>query len=176
MNCADRSRFPVIRGGRAPVRALAAWVLAVCIAPASAAQTEVPAEAAWPEADTVLDLLRADARAALAGKRLERAQDWLAASSVQSVSASAAPASGEGRDRIDVRAIYGVGQVLHADVSVNGALWRYRQGRRWPLGVSDPGAAPHYALASIDPPCVRLRGEGESVRTACLLVRESAHD
>ncbi len=105
----------------------------------------------------MLDLLRADARArALAGQRLERAQDWLAGSSTPSSAAQpsstsgAQAESGDGRDRIDVQAIYGVGRALHADVSVNGALWRYR-GAGAALGVNDPAAEPRYALASIDP-------------------------
>jgi hypothetical protein len=141
-----------------------------------------PAESPWPESDTVLDLLRADAQAA-AGKRLERAQDWLAmprASASPLASSEAMPAirsepSGDARDRLDVVAIYGVGQSLYADVAINGELWRYRQGRRWPQGIDDAANEPRYSLVRIEQPCVRLRWQ-QAQRTACLRRGEARHD
>jgi hypothetical protein len=141
-----------------------------------------PAEMPWPESDTVLDLLRADAQAA-AGKRLERAQDWLAAPRVPALpvaSPDAMPAvrtepSGDARDRLDVVAIYGVGQSLYADIAVNGELWRYRQGRSWPQGIDDAASEPRYSLVRIEQPCVRLRWQ-EAQRTACLRRVEARHD
>jgi type IV pilus biogenesis protein PilP len=142
-----------------------------------------PAETPWPESDTVLDLLRADAQAAAAGKRLERAQDWLAAPRAlapPAASSAAMPAvrtevSGDARDRLDVVAIYGVGQSLYADIAINGELWRYRQGRRWPQGIDDAASEPRYSLVRIEQPCVRLRWQ-EAQRTACLRREGARHD
>jgi len=134
--------------------------------------------AAWPEADTVLDLLRADAQAAAAQLRLGRAQDWLARPGGASAPPVTVPprSAGGPADRLDVVAIYGVGRALQADVSVNGAVWRYRQGRHWPLGVvSAQPAEPGYALVAIDLPCVRLRRD-DDIRTACLPAPETRHD
>lgn len=141
------------------------------------------AETPWPESDTVLDLLRADAQAAAAGKRLERAQDWLAAPRALaplSASSDAVPAAriepaGDARDRLDVVAIYGVGQSLYADIAINGELWRYRQGRRWPQGIDDAAGEPRYSLVRIEQPCVRLRWQ-EAQRTTCLRREGARHD
>ena len=97
-------------------------VLSLLLSVVSAA----PAKPAWPESDTVLDLLRADARAA-ARQRLGHAQDWLSSSSPvpQPASLSAPGMPGrDGQDRVDVLAIYGVGRTLHADVAVKGAHQR----------------------------------------------------
>ncbi|HEY0295248.1 MAG TPA: hypothetical protein VGC69_07935 [Bordetella sp.] len=136
-------------------------------------------ESPWPEADTVLDLLRADAQAAVAGKQLERAQDWLAmpasVASLHAPAASRADPSGNDRDRLDVLAIYGVGQALHADIAINGELWRYRQGRRWPQGIDDAAGEPRYSLVRIEQPCVRLRWQ-EAQRTVCLHRREGGDE
>ncbi|SAI57412.1 Uncharacterised protein [Bordetella ansorpii] len=145
-------------------------------APDASVVSAAPAKPAWPESDTVLDLLRADARAA-ARQRLGHAQDWLSSSSPvpQPASLSAPGMPGrDGQDRVDVLAIYGVGRTLHADVAVNGAVWRYRQGRHWPLGIAGQNGEPRYALVAIDLPCVRLRRQ-DDVRTACLHA-EPAHD
>jgi hypothetical protein len=169
-----------------PVRAQTAApgspALPVSPAAAAAPRAQAP-DPVWPETDTVLDLLRADARAALAAKRLERAQDWLAPSAASAASASAAASGaaanalpGAGRDRVDLLAIYGVGRSLHAEVSVNGVLWRYRQGRRWPQGISGEDVEPAYALAAIDPPCVRLRWQDAPARTVCLRGAEARHE
>jgi len=168
-----------------PIRAAApaaADAAGVASAPPArtAGQTGRSAEAAtaWPESDTVLDLLRADAQAAAAQLRLGRAQDWLAPPTPASLPHTAPPyaAAGGVPDRVDVIAIYGVGRALHADVSINGATWRYRQGRHWPLGVAaGQPAEPGYALVGIDLPCVRLRRDG-GVRTACLPTPEHRHD
>lgn len=142
-----------------------------------------PVETPWPESDTVLDLLRADAQAAAAGKRLERAQDWLAvpqglapspASSGAAPAVRAAP-SGDARDRLDVVAIYGMGTSLYADIAINGEMWRYRQGRRWPQGIDDATGEPRYSLVRIEQPCVRLSWQ-QAQRTACLRRAEGSHD
>jgi hypothetical protein len=154
----------------------------------AAAKTESanprPADSPWPESDTVLDLLRADAQAAAAGKRLERAQDWLAmprtlVPPLVSPGAASPPVrsepSGDARDRVDVVAIYGVGRSLYADIAINGELWRYRQGRRWPQGIDDAVGEPRYSLVRIEQPCVRLRWQ-QAQRTACLRRTEASRD
>lgn len=135
-----------------------------------------PQQANWPESDTVLDLMRAEARVT-AAQRLGRAQDWLAPPAAQPQGRPGAPYGPGGaaeQDRVDLVAIYGVGLALHADVSVNGAVWRYRQGRHWPIGASGQAGEPRYALVAIDLPCVRLRRD-DAVRTACLHT-EARHD
>jgi hypothetical protein len=149
--------------------------------PAGQPESATVAESPWPESDTVLDLLRADARAALAGKRLERAQDWLATMPGAAMPAPPMPSgahagqTGNARDQLEVLAIYGVGRSLHADIMINGELWRYRQGRHWPQGVADATGEPRYSLVSIEQPCVRLRMQ-ESTRTACLHGNGGSHE
>lgn len=165
----------MLAAGAAAAAGSAADTQAAPGSPATAAMPAAQAQPAWPESDTVLDLLRADARAA-AAQRLGRAQDWLPPSSpAQGPARASVPGpSGRDADSVDVLAIYGVGRALHADVSVNGAVWRYRQGRHWPLGVAGQNGEPRYALIAIDLPCVRLRRQ-DDVRTVCLH-GEQAHD
>ena len=139
----------------------------------------VAADEAWAEGDTVRDLLRADAQAARAAPPPRQAADWLGppAGSALRTPAGLAGSLPDGAsvaaDRVDVVAIYGVGKVLHADVSVNGRVSRYRAGRAAPL-ASLPAGEP-YVLQAIEVPCVRLRKAGEPY-TACLLHTGSAHD
>lgn len=161
---------------------LIAMFLVVWPRPASAGQPEsaAVAEPPWPESDTVLDLLRADARAALAGKHMERAQDWLAMPGAIMPAVPLSPGANAGqaanaRDQLEVLAIYGVGRSLHADIMINGESWRYRQGRRWPLGIDDAAGEPRYSLVGIEQPCVRLRWR-ESLRTACLHSKGAGHE
>ncbi|WP_459614618.1 hypothetical protein [Bordetella sp. 2513F-2] len=129
----------------------------------------------WPESDTVLDLLRADARAAAAAQRFQHAPAWLPAN-VQGPAAG--PAAGmpamQRDEQVELLAIYGVGRALHADVSVNGAIWRYRQGSPWPLGTAGVEGHPGYGLQAIVLPCVRLRKQ-EALRVACLRA-EAGHE
>lgn len=151
--------------------------------PETAGATAALAQVPWPESDTVLDLLRADAQAATAGKRLERAQDWLAmpqgyapSQTLPGAAAIARPTpSGDARDRLDVMAIYGVGRSLYADIAINGALWRYRQGRHWPQGVDDEAGEPRYSLVRIEQPCVRLSWR-QTQRTVCLRTEGARHE
>ncbi|WP_242697265.1 hypothetical protein [Bordetella petrii] len=141
---------------------------------ASDAASAAP-EAVWAEGDTVRDLLRADAQAARAAPPPRQAADWLEAPAGGAPRASAGPADeASAADRIDVMAIYGVGKALHADISVNGRVARYRAGRAAPL-ASAPLAGDSYALQAIEVPCVRLRKAGAPY-TACLLQSGSVHD
>jgi len=151
--------------------------------PEAAIQAEAPAEAPagagaptepWAEGDTVRDLLRADAQAARAARPLQRAADWLGRAPQAEVSATPGHLP-DAADRIDVMAIYGVGKALHADISVNGRLARYRAGRERPVAGGHPGAGDPYALVAIDGPCVRLRKAGQP-HTACLSLADGAHD
>lgn len=165
---------------------LSFWVIAMIflawpqLVPAGQSESTTVAESPWPESDTVLDLLRADARAALAGKRLEHAQDWLATPRAVMPATTVPPGvnagqAGNARDQLEVLAIYGVGRSLHADIVINGELWRYRQGRHWPLGIADAMGEPRYSLVSIEQPCVRLRWQ-EALRTACLHSKGGEHE
>ena len=144
-------------------------------APATPAATRVMPDAAdWAEGDTVRDLLRADAQVARAMSPLQQAADWLPTA----MHARGAPShvrTPDAMDHIDVQAIYGVGKALHADISVNGRLARYRAGRAMPLESSGPPGGEPYALLGIDAPCVRLRKAGEP-HTACLPSWDAAHD
>lgn len=167
------ARYVVFRGPALRLVLAMAWSVGPMPAhgaESGAAPTQQPA---WPESDTVLDLLRAEARAT-AVQRLGRAQDWLAPPAAQPQARAAAPYGAAEQDRVDLLAIYGVGRSLHADVAVNGAVWRYRQGRHWPLGATGQAGEPRYALVAIDLPCVRLRRE-DAVRTACMHA-EAGHD
>ncbi|MBV7482367.1 hypothetical protein KW845_05365 [Bordetella sp. BOR01] len=127
------------------------------------------------------DLLRADAQAARAARFPRQAVDWLAPQLPGGmVRLPGAPPGNrpDGEpgsiDRIDVMAIYGVGKALHADISVNGRVSRYRAGHAMPL-LGSPLAGESYALLAIEAPCVRLRKAGERY-TTCLLNAEPGHD
>ncbi|HYG42759.1 MAG TPA: hypothetical protein VEA17_07555 [Bordetella sp.] len=137
------------------------------------------ADDAWAEGDTVRELLRADAQAARAAQPPRLAADWLAPATgtahTPGASTGNPPDGGPGStDRIDVVAIYGVGKALHADISVNGHLSRYRAGHAKPM-ASHPSIGESYALLDIQVPCVRLRKSGEPYIT-CLLDAGSNHD
>jgi len=150
-----------------------AYVEAAEATESAEAEPAVAAQA-WAEGDTVRELLRADAQAARATPPPRQAADWLGPRAGGAPRASGGPADaphGSGAaDRVDVVAIYGVGKALHADISVNGRVSRYRAGRAAPLASASPGDS--YVLQAIDVPCVRLRKSGEP-HTACLL---SGHD
>ena len=125
---------------------------ALVTAGAPGASTGTPQ--AWPDSQTVADLLRAEMR-------------------VQGVAApsSSSKAAGE-RDRgVRVQAIYGIGRQLMADVSIDGDVLRFRsgqeQGRRQDARTSDE-AGDVYRLQRIEPPCVVLQQRSQTLRT-CLL-------
>ncbi|WP_231501687.1 hypothetical protein [Bordetella petrii] len=157
---------------RLAVVALAWGALPGAAWPADPTGAPVIEQAGWAEGDTVRDLLRADAQAAQAARHPQQAADWLgpphAGSPRPSLQAGQA-------DQVDVLAIYGVGKSLHAEVSVNGRVARYRAGRAWPLESQLSADAERYALLSIDTPCVRLRKAGAPL-TACLLNQDAIHD
>jgi len=173
--CVARLATLAAWGAGLPALAQPAVDVPVAADPADAVAPAAPeAPDPWAEGDTVRDLLRADARAARASRSLRRANDWLA-TTPQAGDSPVRGRSPDAVDRLDVLAIYGVGKALHADVSVNGRLVRYRAGRAMP--VAGGGAVPgeSYALVAIDGPCVRLRRAGEP-RTACLSAGDAAHD
>lgn len=64
----------------------------------------------------------------------------------------------------DVQAIYGLGEHLYADVSVNGAVVRFMKGQALPLGYAEF----RFHLAAINTPCVKLT-EQQTVYTTCLV-------
>ncbi|ANN78661.1 hypothetical protein [Bordetella flabilis] len=129
--------------------------------PSDAAQGVIEMESvapAWPEADTVHELLRRETRAALARRRGPGLQGPTHAA--DSDSQTAQPA-----DRIDLSAIYGVGKRLHVEVVLNGRRLRYRHGRKWPDQAPDGVGV--YALRAIEGSCVRLDGASGN-RHVCL--------
>ncbi len=154
------------RSGAARREALASLVLGLAlyaapVPPARSQQGPQPAEEpqAWPEAETVRTLLRADAAAALADCRVPGiCQPW-------AESGAAKPPAARASDDIRVMAIFGSTRRLSVDLAVNGAVLRYRAGRGEP--VAGTVAAHAYQLLAIDDACVRLRRD-EVERTACL--------
>lgn len=169
-------RSPVRRHARFRTRlaaaAIACGAMPCAAAPADSTGAPIAEPAGWAEGDTVRDLLRADAQAAQTARHPQQAADWLGPSH-----AGRPPSSPHGglADQVDVMAIYGVGKSLHADVSVNGRIARYRAGRAWPLESQLSADGERYALLSIDVPCVRLRKAGAPL-TACLLNQDVIHD
>jgi len=134
---------------------------------AASVRAELPPPAdeepqAWPEAETVRTLLRADAEAALADCRVPGI-----------CPAGARPATPEHprahlvrpADDIRVLAIFGLARSLRVDLDVNGAVLRYQAGREAPIAGSAVAGA--YRLLAIEDACVRLRRE-DLERTACL--------
>jgi hypothetical protein len=129
--------------------------------PSSAARGVIETESvapAWPEAETVHELLRRETRAALARRRGPGLQGPMQAA--DSDSPATQPA-----DRIDLSAIYGVGKRLHVEVVLNGRRLRYRHGRKWPDQAPDGVGV--YALRAIEGSCVRLDGASGD-RQVCL--------
>lgn len=145
-----------------PGRLLLGLALAVGAASGSRAQPAAPPPQEpqpWPEAQTVLTLLRADAAAALADCKVP----GVCAPGAEPAS-STAPAA-RARDDIRVAAIFGTARRLSIDVIVNGALLRYQAGRADPVAGS--AAMDAYRLLTVDGACVRLHRDGRD-HTACL--------
>lgn len=129
--------------------------------PAASLPASGPIEAAlgpWPETDTVKELLRRDAAAALVNRRYQQAADWLPQTPRAPVARPAHAA-----EQISLSAIYGVGRALWADIRLDGRQGRYRVGQTLP---TEPQQAA-YVLVAIEGRCVRLRKSGASA-IACL--------
>ncbi|WP_263913722.1 hypothetical protein [Achromobacter sp. 79A6] len=131
---------------------------AILVAGARAQPAVEPADPqAWPEADTVRTLLRADAAAALADCRVP---------GICPVKAMAVPQTTRSvPDDIRVSAIFGVARRLQVELIVNGALLRYQAGRAAPVAGATVSQA--YQLIAVEDSCVRLRRDDRDVR-ACL--------
>lgn len=147
-----------------PCRCGASWLLtfaaagAATLATSAAAQTPAdPDLQAWPEAETVRTLLRADAAAALADCQVP----GVCPSGAAVAPRPRAPAA----DDVRVAAIFGVARQLQVDLVVNGALLRYQAGRGAP--VAGARVAQAYQLLAVDGGCVRLRRDDQDLR-ACL--------
>lgn len=148
--------------GPAPKRLFFGVALAVGAASGCWAQTATPRALEpqpWPEAETVLTLLRADAAAALADCKVPGV-----CAPGGEPSALATPLSRRADD-IRVAAIFGTARSLSVDVVVNGSLLRYRAGRADP--VEGAATMDAYRLLTIDGACVRLHRDGRD-HTACL--------
>lgn len=140
------------------------WRLVLAFAGATVLAADAPAQTsadadpqAWPEADTVRTLLRADAAAALADCRVP----GICPAGAPAATSAPAPQS----DDVRVAAIFGVARQLQVDLVVNGALLRYQAGRAAP--VAGAHIAQAYQLVAVDGGCVRLR-RGERDIRACL--------
>jgi hypothetical protein len=112
----------------------------------------------WPEAETVNDLMQAEMRAAMMLQKQRAGARALMAG-------ANSDAHEDSRDRLDLAAIYGIGDRLHVEVVVNGKPRQYRHGKKWPDGGAEGEDA--YALVAIDGTCVKLGG-ANGTRTACM--------
>lgn len=139
------------------------WAVAGAAVWAAGAQAQPAVDAAdpqaWPEAETVRTLLRADAAAALTECRVP------GICPANGAAASRAPMPAPVPDDVRVAAIFGVARHLQVDLLVNGALLRYQAGRAAP--VAGARVAQAYQLVAVDGGCVRLRRDDRDVR-ACL--------
>lgn len=127
----------------------------------SAAAGPVDALQAWPESDTVRELLRSDAAAALAAQRYQKAEDWI--QSAKPLAERATAPGGEKTDALRVKAIYGVGKTLQAELAINGQVLRSRPGQC----VHDTYETAAYLIVAIEGSCVRWR-RGNETKTTCL--------
>jgi hypothetical protein len=155
-----------LNGGRPRLALAVIAVAAAAVAHANADEpspSRVPPGAVqapgWPDTDTVKELLRRETRAALAAQ--ERRHGSSSPSSRADPPSQAQPPA----DRIDLNAIYGVGNKLHAEVLMNGRRLHYRHGRKWPDEAPDGDGV--YALRAVEGHCVRLDDAG-SGRRICL--------
>ncbi|OZI59820.1 hypothetical protein [Bordetella genomosp. 11] len=152
--------------GRRLRRGLA--LMAIAASCAARAQADVAAAAApdpaatrgWPDADIVDELLRRETRAALTAQAQRSGSRHGAVSPMR----SDAPAQAD-PDRMDLAAIYGVGQRLDVEILLNGRRLRYRHGRKWPDEAPDGDGA--YTLRAIQGHCVVFDGSGGN-RRVCL--------
>lgn len=119
---------------------------------------------AWPDTETVHELLRMETQEALALQR-QRLRPRLS-TNLAGLPLTAELRAGAPSDRVDLAAIYGVGKRLSVEVLVNGHRKRYRHGSKWPDGAPRGGGGA-YALLDIEGSCVRLDRASEP-RTVCL--------
>ncbi|WP_338881689.1 hypothetical protein WHX56_15000 [Achromobacter veterisilvae] len=147
-----------------------ACCLALSAAPAQYVRAQLAAPAteepqAWPEAETVRTLLRADAAAALADCRVPGICPAGGAAASPAPPAGPAVLPARPFDDIRVLAIFGVARSLRVDLNVNGVVLRYQAGRGAPVAGSAVAGA--YQLLAIEDACVRLRRDDRE-HTACL--------
>lgn len=128
----------------------------------SGAVVPVDALQAWPESDTVRELLRSDAAAALAAQRYQKAEDWI--QSAKPLAERVTAPGGEKTDALRVKAIYGVGKTLQAELTINGHVLRSRPGQRVNDTYDETAA---YLIVAIEGSCVRWRRSNQT-RTTCL--------
>jgi hypothetical protein len=121
----------------------------------------------WPESTTVQELLRLDTEAALRLASLQRGASRPSVFGTVLHAKGASLAAAVQHDRLQVKAIYGVGTQLAADVEINGTLHHYRNER----GVlADIASNSRYLLVSIDGHCIRMKKAGK-MRRVCLPAR-----
>jgi hypothetical protein len=117
----------------------------------------------WPETATVQELLRLDTQSALRQAMARLGVPAGVADGNRAVPTSQ-PRTHARPDRVQLKAIYGVGKRLAADVEINGELFRYRRPGAVRGGAAAKGS---YLLVSIDGSCVHMKKAG-AARTVCL--------
>jgi len=172
MSSADRHRV---------VRVLTLGVLASCLSVTSWAQpqelrptqTDEPSASTqfvqasdrpWDGAALVHELLRLDAEAALAAEQGRASIPRIAQvmPDAQIGKGDFHPGSSRDASFIQVHAIYGTGQRLHAELSVGMQRYVYRAGRRLPVGMPFSPDEEVPALERIAGACVALSRRGRT--------------
>jgi hypothetical protein len=117
---------------------------------------------AWPQAQTVNELLYEETQAARVQQR-QYTHTRMDATVIEDV------AKERGSDRLELAAIYGVGKRLNVEVLINGQRRVYRHGHKWPDTVPDDGqkGTNAYGLQAIKGPCITLNSPAGS-RLVCL--------
>ncbi|MGO4801194.1 hypothetical protein ACEN2T_18090 [Pseudomonas sp. W22_MBD1_FP4] len=67
--------------------------------------------------------------------------------------------------QIDLLGIFGVGNVLQADIEINGSRYRYKKGFELPVGAGDDF---RFRLVNISAPCISLSDSIGAPRKVCL--------
>jgi hypothetical protein len=76
------------------------------------------------------------------------------------------PAAPSVKKGIVVDSIYGVGNQLTANVTIDGQMLHFKQGQQ--KALNNPSSA--YRLSRIDPPCVVLRNGSDSPQRSCYVM------
>jgi hypothetical protein len=115
-----------------------------------------------PASQIVGEMLQLDAQRALASEREKLARSGLLLSPPASLVANSAVSHPDSAPQTSstlpsLQAIYGMGNILHADVLIQGKAVTFRNGRSAPVR----GDAAGYRLASISGGCVKLRSAAD---------------
>lgn len=144
--------------------AFAALILLPCLANSQTATSEslAPSIPPAPASQIVGEMLHLDAQRALASEREKLARSGLLLSAPSSLVANTAPSNPDSPSPTSntlpsLQAIYGMGNVLHADVLIQGKAVTFRNGRGTPIR----GDAAGYRLKSISGGCIKLQADDD---------------